>query len=362
MLPDGLDDDALVLLHDHVHAGNLVPMLELADIVSRHLDPSKIGPEIQIKDYLAKLSQAARTVLEKQVEFFQSTTREEKEDKAAMLEKALKEQRDLVKQYEDEMKGIQEQQLRQVESFNEAIADIREKLVGTGIGKVTEVVTIKELKSAFPQDTFTNSKASRGMADIVATVREDGSDSGKVVISVKNEARWGEEFIDQLRRNLQDEGAKWGILVTRVFPADALNDKMTLSQEGFFLVKPEYAPIAYQAMRQAAIQWHAAQRWVSDREEQLQLNEKITEVIRQWIRGDNFSQIIRSIDNAVNESRQTDELLVQFYRYAERKVAEMRKVQTALRESLIKGSDLLGELKQGLESAQVSRTVSTRDK
>jgi hypothetical protein len=129
---------------------------------------------------------------------------------------------------------------------------------------------------------------------------------------------------------------------------------MTLTPEGFLLVKPEYAPIAYQAMRQAAIQWHEAQRWVRDREEQQQLNEKISELIREWLRGDNFGKVMKSIDTAVNESRETDELLVQFNRYADRKVAEMRRVQGKLRESLVEGSDLLGELKQRLESAKLA--------
>jgi hypothetical protein len=351
-LPEGIDDEGLSTLREHVHTGKLIPMLELAEVVSRNLDPSKMGVEIQVKEYLTRLSKAATAILEKQMEFFQRTTKGEKEEKAVLLETAMNEQKDIVAQYEDQVKELQEQQVHQLESFNKAISDIREKLVGTGIGKVAEMITIKELKSAFPQDGFSNRKASKGMADIIATINEKGTQSGKVVISVKSEAKWSEEFLDQLRRNLEDEGARWGMIVTVSFPADALNDKMSLTQDGFFLVKPEYAPVAYQAMRQAAIQWHEAQRWVRDKEEQLKLNGQITEVIREWLRGDHFGKVMRSIDTAVNESRQTDELLVQLNRYAERKVGEMRKIQGSLRESLIAGSDLLGELKQRLESAK----------
>jgi hypothetical protein len=209
-LPESIDDDGLALLHERVHTGELIPMLQLAELASRHLDPSTMGIELEFKDYLTKLSNAATTVLEKQVEFLQSATRGEKEEKKAMLEAAMKEQKDLIKEYEGYAKELQEKQLAQMESFNAAISDIREKLVGTAIGRVAEVLTIKELKSAFPQDTFSNSKATKGMADIVATVLENGTHPGRVVISVKNETKWSNEFLDRLRETWTKKGRGGG--------------------------------------------------------------------------------------------------------------------------------------------------------
>ena len=39
--------------------------------------------------------------------------------------------------------------------------DIQKRIAGTGIGKLGEKITVKELKAAFPQDSFTDEKAKK---------------------------------------------------------------------------------------------------------------------------------------------------------------------------------------------------------
>ncbi len=65
--------------------------------------------------------------------------------------------------------------------------------------------------------------------------------SRKVVVSVKYDNKWEGSFIDQTKRNMEQEGAAWGILVSTSFPHDALNDKVYLHRSGIIVAKPDHA-------------------------------------------------------------------------------------------------------------------------
>ncbi len=120
-----------------------------------------------------------------------------------------------IREMKEDVKELEKERLGEIEQFNRSISDIKEKIVGTGIGKLGEVVTIKDLKSAFPMDSFSDQKATRGGADIVATVREAGTESGRIVVSVKYAKDWSEEFLNQLSMDMRQERTSWGMLVTK---------------------------------------------------------------------------------------------------------------------------------------------------
>jgi len=134
---------------------------------------------------------------------------------------------------------------------------ILDRLSGCNIGKVQERITILDLKSAFPNDQFSDEESNKHGTDIISTIWESGVEFGNVTISVKHQNRWSSEFVSQLEDNIRNDGNKWGFLVTTMFPADALNCNIwtarTCSGRLILLVKPQFAAIAYYAIRTIAI-------------------------------------------------------------------------------------------------------------
>jgi lambda repressor-like predicted transcriptional regulator len=130
---------------------------------------------------------------------------------------------------------------------------IKEQLSGTSIGKIQEILTLSDLKRAYPQDSFSDETSDKHGTDIVATIREKGLEMGNISISVKHHRKWSSEFITQLENNIKQDNTKWGFLVTVVFPTEALNKKIwsAINSNGriILIVKPEFAPIAYYAFR-----------------------------------------------------------------------------------------------------------------
>lgn len=130
---------------------------------------------------------------------------------------------------------------------------ILDRLSGCNIGKVQENLTIMELKSTFPNDQFSDEESDKHGTDIISTIWESGVNLGNVTISVKHQNRWSSEFVKQLEKNITDDDTRWGFLVTTKFPADALNDNIWTARTGYgrliLLVKPQFASIAYYAIR-----------------------------------------------------------------------------------------------------------------
>jgi len=130
---------------------------------------------------------------------------------------------------------------------------IKERLSGQSIGKTQEILTLNDLKRAYPHDGFSDETADKHGTDIVATVRESGMEIGQISISVKHHKKWNSKFIGQLEKNIKQDGTRWGFLVSTAFPSEALNDKIwtAFSNLGLMIliVKPEYAPVGYYAFR-----------------------------------------------------------------------------------------------------------------
>ena len=73
--------------------------------------------------------------------------------------------------------------------YDLALVEIQKKIVGVGIGHVGEIAVAKELKSACPDDDFSDEKATKGETDITGKAKVKGSEMGTVVISVKREEK-----------------------------------------------------------------------------------------------------------------------------------------------------------------------------
>lgn len=137
------------------------------------------------------------------------------------------------------------------------LKEIKEKLFGSSIGTVQETITLLDLKRTCPYDNFSDEMSSKHGTDIIAFVKENGTILGKISISVKRQRKWHSDFLTQLEKNISQDDSSWGLLVTTVFPDEALNENIwtTLDNTGrlILMVKPSYAPIAYYAIRQIII-------------------------------------------------------------------------------------------------------------
>ena len=286
----GITKEALKTLRRHVKEETFSPLIQLVDITMRKIDPDKIGLESEMK--------------------------------------------------------------RAVGLIYGAIGEINQKLSGTAIGKIGEIITIKDLKTISPTDEFSEENAARGGTDIVATVKENGEEIGKVAISVKYDFEWKTDFVQQLTKNMQQEATNFGILVTKDFPKQALNDnaylKETKNGAMILFVRPEYLSVAYPGYRWAVIAEQKAQHSIKSMEEQLEKRESIAKSVIEWLNGDEFQKTVSNMDQARELSEQTVSILNLMTNYVTLHVGKAKKEQESLQKILGNTKSAIQELKERL--------------
>ncbi len=349
----GLDDTHLEMIRDKIQSNNLAMVMDLGDIALKYLHPEHLGAEFQVRDALEVLSKKSLEIVEKQRDFLAKMGEDQREDRKLILEGH---QQELLK-LNSEVKDTQKKLLDNLSQLNMGLSQIRERIVGPGIGGPGETISIKDLKSAFPADSFSNAKAAAGGADIVSRVNDGTVEAGRIVVSVKYQDKWKDDFLDQLKRNLGEENTEFGVLVSRVFPADALSDKLYLTSEGYAVVKPEYAAIAYMGMREAVIHLHKARSAIRGEIDRIKTREQVTMAIREWLSGENFSKAMKDLELAIQSSNETVEIVQKWQTYADEKSRKIQSVQHELRAYILACGGLLGELREKLAKTDL-RDVS----
>jgi hypothetical protein len=146
---------------------------------------------------------------------------------------------------------------REFSYLAEIMYEIRDRLFGVSVGSVQEKISVIYLKQACPLDHFSEELASKHGTDIVASVMEGETCMGKISISVKKQKKWNPDFLDQLEKNIRTDQTRWGLLITSAFPNEALNENIwtarTYANRMVLIVKPEFAPTAYFAIRQMVV-------------------------------------------------------------------------------------------------------------
>jgi len=308
-----LDEEDLGRLEQFLAQKSLIQMLEVGELTSKYLKPEALGTEIQVRESLKELAEKGNELLGKHRELADELVKasEEKkikltkealekqdqlvkakeEDKTTLTKEALEKQEKLIREYQSGIEKVHEKytalekkRVDELESMRTDLQQIQQKIVGVGIGEVRQVIVIEDLKAACPTDEFSDEKAKKRGADIVAKVKENGHEAGTIVISVKDVEDWSSSFIEQIKENLKEEQTEWGMLVTKVFPNTALNEKAYLDDNGILLVKTEYSPGAYIGLRHALIHWNRARKWLKSEEDKLHLQEHIVKVLKEWIR------------------------------------------------------------------------------
>ena len=152
---------------------------------------------------------------------------------------------------------LEHDRLKEFQYIGKILDDIKSRIYGTAMGFVEETIILSELKTSCPYDRFSDELSSKHGTDIVSYVREGGIEIGKISLSVKRHKKWKSTFISQLEKNITSDNSKWGLLITTVFPNEALNQDIWTTYDRFgrliMMVKPSFVGAAYYAVRQIVI-------------------------------------------------------------------------------------------------------------
>ena len=273
----GLTKEELSILFKHRQNETLGKCLQLVDILIQKIDPNNLGTEAEVKNMIMELQNAKLT--------------SEAEFKDIMI------------------------------NLQNTADDIQKRIAGTGIGKLGEIITVKELKAAFTQDSFTDEKAKKAGTDVVATVIENNKEQGKIAISCKYDVTWNHEFIKQLLKNMSQERTEFGILVTKSFPTEALDERVHyLENYKIMMVKPEFLAIAYGGFRRALLEWKFGQDSIKQIEEKNKDKDHVIEIVTKWInkKSNPILKQVELISKLCKKSHDNvDKLLTYVKRYSE---------------------------------------------
>jgi hypothetical protein len=310
----GLTVDEFAILEKHRDNETLGTCLQLVDILMQKIEPGKLSTETEVQNMIIQVQNAR---LSSEAEF-----------KEIMF------------------------------NLQNTADDIKTRLAGVGVGKIGEKITVRELKAAFPFDNFTDEKASKAGTDVIGTVIESGKEQGKIAISCKYVVSWSPSFLTQLTKNMNSERTSFGILVTKSFPTQALDDKVHyLEEEKIMLVKPEFLSIAYGGFRRALLEWRSGKNNLKQVEEKYKDAEHIINKVTEWINKESNPIIkqITLIEKLCSKSHEeTDKLLRQVKRFSE----QSHNSEDEKLEKLSIITDAISELETFLESEN-SQIVST---
>lgn len=328
----GLSQQELNILNNRIKDGSIGHILYLIDGIMQKAESGELGEDIEFKEQLDEIQEG----------------QEETNEQVSTVSK------EILDELDERQKANNTKEEEKHKVVHALLEDIYKKLGGPkGIGDAGETITAKELKSICPMDEFSEDQAEKGGTDIVATVDHEGKSCGAIAVSVKYQERWTSTMLTQMRKNMQQEETNFGLLVTKIFPNDALNDKAYDKSgkhgEIIWLVKPEYAAIAYYCLHHAVVAYRKAETTIKEKSEKMQAQEAIVENVREWISGDGFHKTTHKIDDAIQRSKETSEGLEKIKQYVSTKSDALKKKQEDLRQNLGVAEEALDDLKGHLE-------------
>ena len=297
----GLTPEELLRIRQFIKDGTLGKMLTIAELVNRRMDPTSTSMELSFNETLEKF-------------------------------------------------GIRHD--GKLDQISRMMVGISEKIVGPGIGEVSEMIAAEELRQAFPEDEFDRSEAEHG-TDIIARVSDRKSEVGKISISIKDTKHWKNDFIDQLERNMNKDSTRVGILITKKLPKGANPTGQVIHNNNhlYFLVHPQYALAIYAALRQVVIHMHQSEAYISTKEQELMQIGHISKALVQWISGNEYQEILDTLDTIKTSSEETDQTLLQMQDYVERHVKKGCDKQKKIRQQVLNAGSLLAGLKELLKGS-----------
>jgi len=253
----GLTPELLEKLHRLIQEGTLEESLVIAESMKRQMDPAATSTTLSITE---KLGEGFSSIVDKQ---------------------------------------------------NQTNRFLSELTGASGKGDVSEMFTAERLRQSFQEDEFDATEAPKGNSDIIAKVFDRKNEMGKITISVKNTKKWSSEYKEQLERNMEADSTKFGILVTKTLPKRANPTGEVQHNNGFvyILVHPNHAPAVYTGLRLVVIHEQETKQYINDKERELQRLGKISKALAQWITGNEYRDILQTLENINEDSKDTTALV-----------------------------------------------------
>ena len=190
-----------------------------------------------------------------------------------------------------------ESRQKQLHQMLRYISDKLSELMGSPqtLGKIQELSIAKRLSSLkLGDDAYTTEKSNKSMEDVECVVKENGTEYGKIVIESKRTKKWNTQSLEQIKKYMEKENTKFGMLVSQVFPDDALNE--TEWRNGVLIVKPEHIESAYYYMRRYLILSAQLETAYQSKLQRLEVRDQVIQELRDSVSNGELDDLIEKIN------------------------------------------------------------------
>jgi hypothetical protein len=248
----------------------------------------------------------------------------------------------------NQLNGTVSRVVTEVTKSREDLDTLSKKLGGTVIGNTTERIILQELKRACPLDSFSNDLSLKRRTDIIGTVFDKQRKTGKISISVKNTEQWQNDFMNQLLRNMKDDGTHIRILATKSLPAEALSEQMyvptdTLDRNVIIVVKLEFISLAYFALRHLTIHMFEKEQEQKRIDKDIDIATETVKALLKFINGEEYKEFMQCTANAIISATTTIEGLDKLKTYVETSVKNSKTLQESIAKNLEHAKDIISK-------------------
>jgi len=163
-------------------------------------------------------------------------------------------------------------------------------------GDIAEEINMQLFQSVFSQYKFEQKQAAQGTSDGICTVIENGKPVGTITISIKNTAKWSNEYITQAGKDMEVDGTDAAIIVVKKMPSKPRTNHLLgvtntrhLGKMVITAVQGAAAITAMASLSQLLIHRHENDEDLARSKEMLADDAK---VMIDWLHGDKGKQVL----------------------------------------------------------------------
>ena len=163
-------------------------------------------------------------------------------------------------------------------------------------GDIAEEINMQLFQSVFSQYKFEQKQAAQGTSDGICTVIENGKPVGTITISIKNTAKWSNEYITQAGKDMEVDGTDAAIIVVKKMPSKPRSNhllgvinNMHLGKMVITAVQGAAAITAMASLSQLLIHRHENDEDLARSKEMLADDAK---AMIDWLHGDKGKQVL----------------------------------------------------------------------
>jgi hypothetical protein len=196
-------------------------------------------------------------------------------------------------QVEDRLRRAEERRAREAQGWKRRVEKLQRQAEAKDqahFGPEGEEELVALLRRHFPSDEI--QRKGRG-GDVLHRVIDTGQPCATIIYECKRTATWQTAYVTQLKRAMESNQTRYGVLVTRSFPR---KQSGLCQQNGVLVVAPELAHHVAAVLREAAVELARA------RLPKEGMEAKASEIYR-YLQSDEFKSALTTIQGRINELR-----------------------------------------------------------